>query len=232
MDKIRQRRIHVSDIDITLYYRHGHSLRPLGKLVKDSVTTALKFFSNAGVDIQKQKIRIKLLYSRSEFDKALGKSTENWLSGSIKKGTILIFHPDVLERESSHKKTELSQILTHEICHIFIDRINPKSSWWLDEGVAQYAAGQKPTRKTPPINIDYFIKNHLFKNTNYDAFISHNGYQIAYMMTEMLIKKHGKDVVIELLKIKPGKDMKKKFLTAINESPKTFLEAVREIGNY
>lgn len=226
MDKTKQKKIHAGTTTITVYCNSGHSLQSLNKFVKNSVTATKEFFSDA--NIKKQNIQIELLCSRSEFDKALGKPTEDWLCGSIKKGTILIFHPNFLAKESSHKKKEFPQILTHEICHILIDQINHKSSWWLDEGVAQYIADQKPTQKIPPTDINYFIKHQLFKNSDYDTFISHSGYQISYMVTNLLIKKHGKNTVIELLKIKPGKHMQKKFLAIINEDINTFLRDIRK----
>lgn len=226
MNKTKQKKIHAGDTTVTLYCRCEQLSQSLNKLVKNSVTTAKEFFSDANTE--KQNIQIKLLCSRSEFDKALGKPTEDWLCGSIKKGAILIFHPNFLAKESSHKKTEFPQILTHEICHILIDQINPKSSWWLDEGVAQYIADQKPTQKIPPTDMNYFIKNQLFKNSDYDTFIRHSGYQISHMVTKLLIKKHGKNIVIELLKIKPGKHMQKKFLAIINEDTSTLLRDIRK----
>lgn len=107
---------------------------------------------------------IELFYSRKEFDKKIGYKTPEWLVGFARKNNIYLFSPSVMEKVSSHKKSEIKKILTHEICHIFNDKINKNPLMWVDEGMALLLAGQKKNNDFAKKDLNLFYNNFFCEN--------------------------------------------------------------------
>ncbi len=130
--------------------------------------------------------------SRKEIDNIWGKKTEEWFSAWAKDGNIFILNPQVYTKESSHKDIKhFWQSLKHEYCHLYYKKITgagkPK---WLNEGLANYLAGQvkkKPTREEALRVFDYYQK------------IDWRIYNIGYFWTKLLIDKFGKKKLLTLI---------------------------------
>ena len=72
----------------------------------------------------------------------------------------------------------------------------------MHEGIATNIANQIKTNKIINENIDLFFKYGLFKNSNYNEFISHQGYTISYKIIKFLLDNYKKQTVMDLMKIK------------------------------
>ena len=90
---------------------------------------------------------------------------------------------------SSHKnKEEFWQALKHEYCHIYFRQITGGSyPLWLNEGLANYLAGQEKKETNPLDVFSYFNKT--------DTGI----YNVGYFWIKFLIKKFGKKKIVQLI---------------------------------
>lgn len=161
----------------------------LESLVFDSYRKNQDFFGEKEINI-----KIKFIYQRSEMDDLYGYKTPEWYVGSANNNKIAIFSPLVFNKVSSHSKTDFDYILTHEIAHLFSNKIlrfsYPK---WLCEGIAGYVAEQYKIR--PIGKIDEFSKLH-----NKDDWDKFHNYPQAFSFTKYLIDKFGKEKILGFLK--------------------------------
>ena len=103
---------------------------------------------------------VEICASRKDFEEKTGKKeTPDWLVGFANKGNVYVLSPEAMERESSHKKEEFEQILTHEVCHIFNNEINKNTLTWVNEGTALFLAKQN---KKPNFTKENLIKFFMF----------------------------------------------------------------------
>ncbi|MFH0906897.1 MAG: hypothetical protein V1829_01430 [bacterium] len=142
--------------------------------------------------------------SRKEINEVWERKTEEWFSAWAKDGNIYILNPDVYTKESNHKDIKhFWQCLKHEYSHLYYRKITgtgyPK---WLNEGLANYLAGQvkkKPTKEEVLMVFDYYDKS--------DWQI----YDIGYFWTKFLIEKFSKEKLLTLIKSINSKTMEKEF---------------------
>jgi hypothetical protein len=184
------------------------------KDIKKGVNKAFAFFNNLG----NISFEIELIYSREEFDKYLGEKTENWVIARSFENKFIIFAPEEIEKCTSHKVSEFSQIVCHETCHIFLQKINQKFSFWMFEGIAVNVANQIKKGEVKKENIEYFINECLFKNPNYVEFISHQGYLISYLLMKHFLDNYDKKVVMDLMTIEytENNSVEKQFCKVVN----------------
>jgi len=138
-----------------------------------------------------------LVNSRKDIDRMHGRKTEDWLVGWTSGCNIFILKPKVFTKESSHKDREYFwKVLKHEYCHLYFKQMTSIDyPAWLNEGLACYLAKQK---KTPPSNKEAL---EIFK---YYKKLDKNIYRIGYFWVNFLIKKFGKNKLMELIKsLKP-----------------------------
>ena len=166
--------------------------------IKKGVYRAFAFFDS----LKDIKFEINFIYSREEFDKYLGEKTENWVIAHSFGNKFIIFAPEEIEKLTSHKRNEFQQIVCHETCHILLQKINPKFSFWMFEGIALNVSSQIKRGDVKKENIEYFINECLFKNTGYVDFISHQGYLISYLLMKFLLDNYSKEIIMDLLKIR------------------------------
>jgi hypothetical protein len=152
----------------------------------------------------KSPIKINILRSREGLNKIIGRETEEWLVAlAFGDCNIYILHPDVLEKQSNHKRDEFPSILIHEITHCYIDKINDRALTWLEEGLALNFAGQKKSSNISKKNLTYFKKCMVYNRVNNQEFSEHDGYAISSCIVNILLKKFSKGDILSLLKIKP-----------------------------
>ena len=168
------------------------------EMIKKGVKKAFDYFDS----VRKIDFGIELIYSRNEFDEEVGFKTENWVTANSFGKRFIIFSPSKIEEQTSHKKNEFIPIISHETAHILLKKINTDFCAWLSEGIAQNIAGQEQRQEVKPENLKYFIKDSLFKNSNYQKFISRQGYTISYKLVNFLVKNYSKKQLMDLLKIK------------------------------
>jgi len=173
------------------------------KEIEKGVNNAFVFFN----DLKKVNFEIELIYSREEFDEYLKEKTESWVIAHSFK-----------EKFTSHKRSEFLQIVCHETCHILLQKINQKFSFWIFEGIALNVANQTKRGEIKKENSEYFINECLFKNPSYGEFISHQGYLISYFLMKYFLDNYDKKVVMDLIKIsyETNNPTQKKFCKIIN----------------
>lgn len=140
------------------------------------------------------QIKIDFLYQRSHLDKICGYKTRDWEVGYTKDNQISIFSPMVFDKVSNHPKSDFEYTLTHEIAHVFTNKIlrfaYPK---WFCEGLAGYVAEQYKIR--PVGKIDNF--SDLHDKVGWNKF---HHYPQAFSFTKYLIENLGKERILEFLK--------------------------------
>lgn len=173
-----------------------------------SVNGLIKVFRNAlkrleiFYKIKISNLIVELVYSRSEFEEKISyKSTPSWLVAISKKNKVFLMSPSIMEKESCHKKREINKIVTHELCHVFNKKINKNTLMWVDEGMAQFLAGQKRVRVPDEKDLEIFYRNFFVKNVRLMEFSKNKGYEISYWIIKTLSKVLKRDGLIELIKI-------------------------------
>lgn len=197
---------------------------PAIPFVKREITKAFKkncaFF---GFKIPVLKIR--LLYERSEMNKAMKQKTPAWMVGTtlFSSNTILIFSPSVLEMVSSHKRTMVSSVLTHELAHLFIHEIYPmREPCWFLEGIACFVASQGNPHESLSSNeffhdCSFLLKLSSVKNWQKNA--NKGGYQISFHWIDFLIQKSGREKLFQWMnEAARNKNMVKSFQLVYNHS--------------
>ena len=150
---------------------------------------------------------------RKTIDKLYHQKTEKWLVAWARTSSriIYILNRKNFEKESDHKysKEKYYALIKHELSHMFISTYLKSSSikpYWLDEGVAIYLSGQNKFKK--PIN--KFNKFLEFYHKYGKEIYNESGFFI-----ELLVKKFGKNKLLELIKslkeIESEKEFNKKF---------------------
>lgn len=140
--------------------------------------------------------KIILFPNRETMDKLRGERTEDWFIAWAKnEREIYLLSPENFELESCHKfsKESYASTIKHELAHCFT-RVVSKGGYmpcWLSEGISIYLAGQSRYPKHPKkltTFLDYFDK--------FDKDI----YQESGLALESLVKNHGKENLLNLLK--------------------------------
>jgi len=164
--------------------------------------TKEKYNNFFGIEIN--EINLTVVNSREEIDKLKGFETKSRFVGWIgKHDNLFVLSEDKLESESNHKKEEYEKILKHEIAHLYIHKLTKcRVPVWLHEGLAMYLAGQV----NPNITKEESMKALEFFNDN-----SKEVYLYAGAYVYFLIKEHGKDKIIDLLKKIPSEISKEDF---------------------
>ncbi|MEX0918754.1 MAG: hypothetical protein WDZ85_02185 [Candidatus Paceibacterota bacterium] len=216
------------DKTIDVFFGTGFVNKKTIGMIKIGVQKAFKFFNQ----VEKVNFRIDLVSSRSEFDKKIGFKTEDWFIGNSFGNKFMIFSPETIEKETSHKKNEFIPLIAHETAHILHKKINPNFSHWMSEGIAQNIAEQKTKKDIKPENIKHFLEHNLFQNSDYREFISHQGYEISNKLTKFFIDHYSKKQVMDLLKIKYSSSpvvIEKKFCDRLRIDKNHLILAVKNI---
>lgn len=167
------------------------SIDVLTRQVQDAYIPSKQFF---GKDVT--GIKVNLLYTRDEMDKAYGQKTPNWLVAFAgKEKTITIFSPSVLSQVSPHPASDFQSLLAHDITHEFTQELYKlKYPRWLAEGLSCYIAEQYKTRAADVPLVEDFADIH-----DIDGWNKTNPYNQAFSFTAYLIKRFGKETMLSLL---------------------------------
>jgi hypothetical protein len=120
----------------------------------------------------------------------------SWYVGDNKKDVALMVSP--YAQVSSHNHDSILSAAPHELIHTINYQINPKLSYWIDNGVAGYLSKQTPSR-----NFDKNSKIPSFEDTkteNEIKFGNIQGYPYSYLYIEYLDKTYGWDKVVRIVK--------------------------------
>jgi len=169
---------------------------------------------------QPPKISIYFIYTRPEMDKHWGEPS-GCISAMVDSDsiyTIYIFSPLVFEKLTSHKISDMTPIIVHEIAHTFVSQINENCSSIINEGICLCLEnGEEEPNIIDKKNWDWFRKNDVLLDAkiSWRRIINYQGYRIAYHLVKYLLKKYNKQIVIDLLSV--SRDDSKLFAKKFNE---------------
>jgi hypothetical protein len=163
-----------------------------------------------GIQIEK-KIIVKVYPDLKSFHAAIHyPDAPDWVAGSSMDDELLMVSP--LNPGSYHTYQSLTQVIVHEFVHIAVyyarsGNDSPAMPRWLNEGYAQYEAGQVNEKIRKYVKSSYSDKT-LPTWAQLDAapameFGKMNGYGLSVMIVEFLVDTYGIDKLVLLVK-EPG----------------------------
>jgi hypothetical protein len=164
----------------------------IDKIYEDSMSELDSFFE---LGWKYNRPNVFLVPDRKTIDALNGEKTPDWFVGWAKGTAIYLLSKENLKKESSHKYSdeEYSRFLKHELAHCFTHVISNFSQKpvWLNEGISIYLSGQLKF-KNKPEKLNKFLDLNNFKEK---GTYSESGFAV-----EFLVKKYGKEKLLELLK--------------------------------
>jgi len=148
-------------------------------------------------NIEIAKFKIRLIYSRKEFDKFFGRKSKSFITGFTKGKEIFIFAYSIFDKETIWKKKAFYESLLHEINHLFYDHLSGccYSHIWLSEGLATLIQNHgKKFKYKKGLKITKTILKQGYNK------ITPETYQIYILFVEYLINEFGKNKIIKLIK--------------------------------
>lgn len=160
--------------------------------------------------------KVFIIESRKLFDQLLDRKTEKWLVGCTPNHSVYLLDRQKFntETDNSYSDEIYIALLKHELCHLFFSKIshgvhNPN---WLDEGISIYLSGQNKLRKKVPTKFNNFLKFYKIDTIDKDSVYDESGFVV-----ETLVKKIGKNKILNLIKSCKIANTKEKFEISFKE---------------
>ncbi|MBU1369085.1 MAG: hypothetical protein KJ578_04025 [Bacteroidetes bacterium] len=159
-----------------------------------------------GIEIDK-KINVKVFPDVKSFHIAVNyPDSPDWVVGSCVGDELLMVSP--LNPGSVHSYESLMQVVVHEFVHIAVyytcgDKVLSALPKWLNEGYAQYEAGQLNDRVRKSVEASLRDKAPNWAQLNAASameFGHMNGYAISVSIVEFLVDTYGIDKLVLLIK--------------------------------
>lgn len=156
--------------------------------ILDKITAKLNFSYT-------KEIEIIFHNSRKSLDKTLGRSTENWevafASMGNKENKINILNPKQIEKYSCHKKTEFTNIISHELTHLVIGDIANGSAIpiWLSEGLSNWLCQNNDYRVKELFYIETGLLEKIGTSKGWGEMINQNIYSLSYFLVDFMINR-------------------------------------------
>lgn len=199
------------------------------KFIESVSNKAMKNLGNFyGIHWTKNKPKIVLIRDRQSIDFLHANKTEPWLVAwaDARARIVFVLDKESLEKHSSHKysKEYYASLIKHELSHLFYRILSQNRSGpaWLSEGVAIHTSGQNK------------LKPKLSKFKTFLNFYNQSGvgvYSESGFVVELLVKKFGKDKLLELIKSLRNVSGEKQFNQAFSEIYK-FQISYESVNNF
>lgn len=124
---------------------------------------------------------------------------QDWYIGDNVKDKVLLTSP--ADQGTAHDKDTILRAVVHELVHAYNHRINPRMSYWLDNGLAGYLSDQ-----SPPPDLVSFRSIPSLKETQVSGplapltFADMGGYEFSYTYIEFLDHTFEWSMIVELAK--------------------------------
>lgn len=160
---------------------------------------------------KRNKPQIFIVEDRETINNLRRNNVAGWVVGWIRKNEVYVLKKENFGKESSHgdsSKENYFRLIKHELTHCFFHVVSGYNSKpdWLWEGVAIYLSGQLKHKEKPE------------KLQNFLSYWEKPGkevYKESGFAVEVLIEKHGKEKLLELIKslkeINSEEEFNKKF---------------------
>lgn len=123
----------------------------------------------------------------------------DWYIGDNVKDRVLLTSP--ADTSSAHESATIVNAVLHELVHAYNHRINPKMSYWLDNGLAGYLSDQVPgedlLRRIPIPSLEETKVSGPLAPLR---FADMGGYEYSYTYIEFLDHHYDWSMVVELAK--------------------------------
>lgn len=160
--------------------------------------------------------KIFIIDSRKLFDQLLDRKTESWLVGHASNHSVYLLDRQKFATETNHSYSDEIYIalMKHELCHLFFSTISNETykPKWLNEGICIYLSGQNKLRKKTPVKFNNFLQ--FYKN---DVINKTSVYDESGFVVQTLVKKFGKQKILNLIKSCNGSNTKEKFKKSFKE---------------
>ncbi len=185
--------------------------RFLEKVYKQSMGEFEDFF---GLKWKRNKPKVFLVKDRKTINKLRERKTEDWVVGWVNNTDVFVLDKDAYEKESCHKYSGegYSRLIKHELAHAFFLIASDFRSepCWLWEGIAIYLSGQNKTKKKPS-KLKEFLQHYSRESINSSVY-NESGFAV-----EFLVKNHGKQKILKLIKALKELDSEEKFSKKFKE---------------
>jgi hypothetical protein len=189
------------------FYSTNSDIEVLDSLAITLENNYSRITNRLGIQIEK-KINVKVFPDIKSFHIAINyPNAQDWVVGSCIDDELLMVSP--LNPGNSHTYKSLMQVIVHEFVHIAVyyargEKGSATIPIWLNEGYAQYEAGQindyirklvksSLTEKTPPTWTQLETASSM-------EFGQMNGYGLSVTIVEFLIVTYGMDKLVLLIK--------------------------------
>ena len=178
--------------DIKLKIQSNNSTAYYQKLISFALSENERFF-----DFNLGRISLSVFNDRGDFERAINlKNTPNWMVAYVKKNELSTIY--LLDQNLD--KVQVKQILTHEVAHLQINKLNNNLEFWVKEGLAVYVAKQFKKDEVKKTDWQNFLRLiNAKKRMSTVEFANNNGYVISSFFISYLIKKLGKETFINIL---------------------------------
>ncbi|MFZ3077473.1 MAG: hypothetical protein WA139_03400 [Candidatus Aenigmatarchaeota archaeon] len=175
----------------------------LSKAYEKSMSELDNFFK---INWKNNRPNVFLVRNRKTINFLQDKKTENWLVGWVNGKDVYLLSDKTYEKESCHKYSneEYFALLKHELAHCFSNMVSHFSQKpvWLLEGISIFLSGQN-NFKAKPERLGKFIDS-------YDK-LEKEVYLEAGFAVEFLVRKYGREKIIELMKKLKNSNSKEDF---------------------
>lgn len=137
-------------------------------------------------------IVVRVFRNKVSFLKAIHKKkAPDWLVAYVPpKSTSRIYVFDNKERITSKKV--LSQVLLHEMAHLYTNALNPKLPDWLKEGISVYVASQIFKPSISATDWKKITQEGIpFRRVSWRFATEHDGYNIAGLLVMFFVRRYG-----------------------------------------
>lgn len=183
------------DENINLYYQQGdekgaEEVFELLRLKADEIRDKMNFKSSTPTKVYLYKSQSQLAIREAGFITLI--FAPSWYIGDSHNGNILMVSPYTSVKGHTHDS--ILNATLHELVHSIVYQVNPKLSYFWDNGLATYLSQQKPEEK----DIDAMPAPTLTQmhTENGLTFSAIGGYAFSYKYIEYLDKTYGWEKVV------------------------------------
>jgi hypothetical protein len=193
--------------------QHFHYYSTSGDIkVLDSLATTLennysRITNHLGIQLDK-KINVKVFPNLKSFHLAINyPDAPDWVVGSSNGDELMMVSP--LNPGSIHTYESLMQVIVHEFVHIAVSYARGDKGWttlprWLNEGYAQYEAGQINEHIRKIVESSVIAKDPptwtQLASASAMEFGNMNGYGLSVTIVEFLVLEYGIEKLVLLIK--------------------------------
>lgn len=189
------------------FYTTQGDIKVLDSLAINLENNYSRITNHLGVKIDK-KINVKVFPDLKSFHAAINyPDAPDWVVGSCNGDELMMVSP--LNPGSIHTYESLMQVIVHEFAHIAVSYARGDKGWttlprWLNEGYAQYEAGQvndlirKNAASSVTTNAPPTWKQ--LETASMMEFGNMNGYGLSVTIVEFLVVTYGIDKLVLLIK--------------------------------